>query len=180
MIIGIATQLPGRCWYNGDRAFCLQAAASNLIKWSQINSDSYHYHTSVAVQTSRPQISRTREPRGDQNASTACKSCNTGACSSHHEYCRSRHKCDRARCDGPCTPQNRVPGIRAQTRAYSGDMQPANSRVGVNGANKTNIFSCLLVQNNFEFPYISSVTPINVDNLSLQLCGQIDIKLSMY
>ena len=32
----------------------------------------------------------------------------------------------------------------------------------------------LLVQNNFELPDISSVTPINVDNLSVQLFGQPD------
>ena len=101
LIIHIAKQFPGRCWYNYDRAFRLQATASNLINWTQINSDLYHCHTSVAVQTSRPQTSRMRERRGNQSSPIACKSWNTGACSSPHEFCRFRHKCDRAGCDGP-------------------------------------------------------------------------------
>lgn len=128
LIIRIAKQFPGRCWYNYDRAFRLQAAASNLINWNQINPDLYHYHTSVAVQTSRPQISRTREPRGNQNASTACKSWNTGACSSPREYCRFRHKCDRAGCDGPhrriecqefARKRGRSPGDEPSRRRYA-------------------------------------------------------------
>ena len=69
LIIHIAKQFPGRCWYNYDRAFRLQATASNLINWTQINSDLYHCHTSVAVQTSRPQTSRMRERRGNQSSS---------------------------------------------------------------------------------------------------------------
>ena len=62
-------------------------------------------------------------------------------------------------------------GVVLETNQAVGNTQASISRDGVNGANKTNIFSCLLVQNNFEFPDISSVTPINVDNLSVQLCG---------
>ena len=101
LIIHIAKQFPGRCWYNYDRGFRLQATASNLINWTQINSDLYHCHTSVAVQTSRPQTSRMRERRGNQSSPITCKSWNAGACSSPHEFCRFRHKCDRAGCDGP-------------------------------------------------------------------------------
>ena len=41
LVIRIAKQFPGQCWYNYDRAFRLQAAASNLINWAQINSDLY-------------------------------------------------------------------------------------------------------------------------------------------
>ena len=52
LIIRIAKQFPGWCWYNYDCTFCLQGAASSLIHWTQINSDLYHYHTSVAEQTS--------------------------------------------------------------------------------------------------------------------------------
>ena len=101
LIIRIAKQFPGRCWYNYDRAFRLHAAASNLTNWSQINPDSYHYHTSVAVQTSTPPSSgRHREPRGDQYATTICKSWNSGACSSPREFCRFRHRCDRSGCGG--------------------------------------------------------------------------------
>ena len=68
LIIRIVKQFLGRCWYNYDRAFRPQVAASNFINWTQINFDLYHYHTSVAVQTSRPQTSRMREPRGNQNS----------------------------------------------------------------------------------------------------------------
>ena len=61
-----------------------------------------------------------------------------------------------------------------ETNQAVGDTQAAISRDGVDSANNINIFSCLLVQNNFELPDISSVTPINVDNLSVQLCGHPD------
>jgi hypothetical protein len=100
LIIRIAKQFPGRCWYNYDRAFRLEAAASNMMNWSQIHPDLYHYHTSVAVQSTQPQARRYREPRGDQNSMTTCKSWNSGACSSPREFCRFRHRCDRNGCGG--------------------------------------------------------------------------------
>ena len=65
-------------------------------------------------------------------------------------------------------------GVVLETNQAVGDTQAAISRDGVDSANKINIFSCLLVQNNFELPDISSVTPINVDNFSVQLCGHPD------
>ena len=65
-------------------------------------------------------------------------------------------------------------GVVLETNQAVGDTQPAISRDRVDSANKINIFSCLLVQSNFELPDISSVTPINVDNLSVQLCGHPD------
>ena len=82
LIIRIAKQFPGRCWYNYDRAYRLEAAASNSKNWSQIHSDLYHYHTSVAFQSAPPQVSRNREPRGDQSSPIVCKSWNLGACTS--------------------------------------------------------------------------------------------------
>ena len=100
LIIRIAKQFPSRCWYNYDRAYRLNAAASNSVNWSQIHSDLYHYHTSVAVTSIQTQASRSREPRGDQNSMIACKSWNIGACSSPREFCRFRHRCDNNGCGG--------------------------------------------------------------------------------
>ena len=100
LIIRIAKQFPGRCWFNYDRAYRLEAAASNSKNWRQIHADLYHYHTSVAVKAAQPQASRNREPRGDQNSMIACKSWNSGACSSPRDFCRFRHKCDRNGCGG--------------------------------------------------------------------------------
>ena len=177
LIIRIAKQFPGRCWYNYDRAFRLQAAASNLLNWSQINSDLYHYHTSVSVQTSRPQISRTREPRGNQNASIACKSWNTGVVLvSIVDFATNVIGLGVMAHTAESSARNSRTNecVVLETNQAVGDTQAAISRDGVDSANKINIFSCLLVQNNFELPDISSVTPINVDNLSVQLCGHPD------
>ena len=60
LIMRMAKQFPGRCCYSYDRAFLLEAAASNSKNWSQIKSDLYHYHTSVAV-THQPQAARSSE-----------------------------------------------------------------------------------------------------------------------
>ena len=38
------------------------------------------------------------------------------------------------------------------------------------GVNDNNIFSCLLLQKPFNIPSVSSVSPIKIDNLTLQLC----------
>jgi hypothetical protein len=65
LIIRIAKQFPGWCWFNYDRAYPFEAAASNSKNWGQIHADLYHYHTSVAVKATQPQASRNREPRGD-------------------------------------------------------------------------------------------------------------------
>ena len=153
LIIHIAKQFPGWCWYNYDRAFRLQATASNLINWTQINSDLYHCHTSVAVQTSRPQTSRMRERRGNQSSPIACKSWNAGACSSPHEFCRFRHQCDREGCDGPhrrieCQELFANEGVVRETSKAVGDTQITISR---DGENSTNIFSYLTMQNTLNF-----------------------------
>ena len=170
LIIHIAKQFPGRWWYNYDRAFRLEATASNLINWTQINSDLYHCHTSVAVQTSRPQTSRMRERRGNQSSPIACKSWNARACSSPHEFCRFRHKCDRAGCDGlmahiaASSARNSFvdEGVVRETSKAVGDTQITISR---DGENSTNIFSYLSMQNTFKLPDVSSFVTINVDNL---------------
>ena len=51
----------------------------------------YHYITAVAVKATQPQASRNREPRGNQNSMIACKSWNSGACSSPRDFCRLIH-----------------------------------------------------------------------------------------
>lgn len=100
LIMRMAKQFPGRCWYTYDRAYRLEAAASNSKNWSQINADLYHYHTSVAIKPMQPQVIRYSEPRGDSHSMIFCKSWNAGACSSPRESCRFRPKCDRNGCGG--------------------------------------------------------------------------------
>ena len=100
LIMRLAKQFPGRCWYTYDRAYRLEAAASNSKNWSQINADLYHYHTSVAAKPMQAQATRYGEPRGDPHSMIFCKSWNAGACSSPRESCRFRHKCDRNGCGG--------------------------------------------------------------------------------
>ena len=65
LIMRLAKQFPGLCWYTYDRAYRLEAAASNSKNWSQINADLYHYHTSVAAKPMQAQATRYGEPRGD-------------------------------------------------------------------------------------------------------------------
>ena len=117
LIIRMAKQFPGRCWYNYDRAFRLEAAASNSTNWSQINADLYHYHTSVAVQPTQSQASRHREPRGDPNSMIICKSWNSGSCSSPREYCRFRHRCDQDGCGGAHRRINCPNSVRKRGRS---------------------------------------------------------------
>ena len=62
-------------------------------------------------------------------------------------------------------------GVVLATNQAVGDRRNAIRRDGVVN---NNIFSCLVVQNNFNLPDVSSVTPINVDNLTLQLCNHPD------
>lgn len=49
LIIRMAKRYSGMCWYNYDRAFRLEAAASNLRDWSQMKPDLYGYHTSIGL-----------------------------------------------------------------------------------------------------------------------------------
>ena len=65
LIMRLAKQFPGRCWYTYDRAYRLEAAASNSKNWSQINADLYHYHTSVAAKPMQAQATRYGEPHGE-------------------------------------------------------------------------------------------------------------------
>ena len=57
-------------------------------------------------------------------------------------------------------------GVVRETSQAVGDTKTAISRDSEDG---TNIFSCLSMQNTFKLPDVSSITPINVDNLSVQL-----------
>ena len=62
-------------------------------------------------------------------------------------------------------------GVVRETSQAVGDTQTAISR---GGETSTDIFSCPSVQNTFKFPDVTSVTSINVDNLSVQLFGHPD------
>ena len=56
-------------------------------------------------------------------------------------------------------------------------IQPTSARrsaIRLDGALDIDIFSCLFGQNDFNSLNVSSVTPINVDNLTLQLCNHPD------
>ena len=105
LIILMAKRYTGNCWLNYDRAFRLEAAASNLRDWSQLKPDLYSYHTSVSSSETytrfAAQSSNRREPQGSQSASEICRSWNTGACISPREFCRFRHRCNRPGCGGP-------------------------------------------------------------------------------
>ena len=123
LIIRIAKQSPGRCWANYDRAFRLEAAASHLTNWSQINPDLYHYHTSMAAHNTPSQSTSNREPLGDQNSTIACKSWNSGHCSSPREFCRFRHRCNRNGCGG------RHRAIHCQDLARKRGRSPSSERI---------------------------------------------------
>ena len=105
LIIRMAKRYTGNCWLNYDRAFRLEAAASNLSHWSQVKPDLYSYHTSVSSTETytrfAAQSSNRREPQGSQSASEICRSWNTGACTSPRDFCRFRHRCNRSGCGGP-------------------------------------------------------------------------------
>ena len=64
-------------------------------------------------------------------------------------------------------------GVVRETSKAVGDTQITISR---DGENSTDIFSYLSMQNKFKLPDVSSFTPINVDNLSVQLGGHPDPK----
>ncbi len=176
LIICIAKQFPGRCWYNYDRAFRLEAAASNMMSWSQIHPDLYHYHTSVTVQSTQPQARRYREPRGDQNSMTTCKSWNSGHAAVHAssvDFTTDAIGMGAGKRIAESTARNSYESesvVLARNQA-GGDRPRVISR---DGAYSNERFSCFFVQNNFNIPDVSSLTPINVDKFSLQLCGHPD------
>ena len=105
LIIRMAKRYTGTCWLNYDRAFRLEAAASNLHDWSQLKPDLCSYHTSVSsTETCTGFValsSNRRKPQVSQSASEFCRSCNTGACTSPRELCRIRQHCSRRGCGGP-------------------------------------------------------------------------------
>ena len=103
LIIRMAKRYSGKCWSNYDRAFHLEATASNLRDWSQMKADLYSYHTSVDTsnKTVAPQRAQRREPRGNQHAEELCRSWNAGSCSSPRETCRFRHNCGKVGYGGP-------------------------------------------------------------------------------
>ena len=106
LIIRMAKRYTGNYWLNYDRAFRLEAAASNLRDWSQLKPDLYSYHTPVnstvaAYTRFASQSSYCREPQGSQSASEICHSWNAGACSSLRELCRFRQSCNRTECGSP-------------------------------------------------------------------------------
>ena len=104
LIIRMAKRYSGNCWLNYDRAFRLEAAASNIRDWRQLKPDLYSYHTSISSVERNRVVSSSdnrHEPRGLQSATEICRSWNSGACVSPRDTCRFRHCCNRPGCGGP-------------------------------------------------------------------------------
>ena len=104
LIIHMAKRYIGNCWLNYDRAFRLEAAASNIRDWSQLKPDLYSYHTSISSVERNHVVSSSdngHEPRGRQSATEICRSWNSGSCVSLRDTCRFRHCCNRPGCGGP-------------------------------------------------------------------------------
>ena len=136
LIIRMAKRYTGNCWLNYDRAFRLEAAASNLRDWSQLKPDLYSYHTSVSSNETHTrfavQSSNRREPQGSQSASEICRSWNTGACTSPREFCRFRHRCNRPGCGGPhCRVNCREVRDRSPQRPQN-ELRSPSSKVKMN------------------------------------------------
>ena len=103
LVIRMAKRYRGSCWLNYDRAFRLEAAASNIRDWSQLKPDLYSYHTSISSADCTRVFSSSDnrcEPRGLQSATEICRSWNSGACISPRDTCRFRHCCSRPGCGG--------------------------------------------------------------------------------
>ena len=167
LIIHMAMQSPGRCWLNYDRVFRLHAAASNWTNWNQIHLGLYDYHTAVSVQSAPTPVSRFWEPLHDQTSPIAGKFWNAGTCSSSHEFWRFHHNCDRGRCGGA---HRRINCLETEGVVLS-KIQSAGARQDVirDAVIISNISSSGCRLNNvFTFPCVSSVTPVNVDNFSVQ------------
>ena len=104
LIIRMAKRYSGNCWLNYDRAFRLEAAASNIRDWSKLKPDLYSYRTSISSVERNRVVSSSdnrHEPRGLQSATEICRSWNSGACVSPRDTCRFRHCCNRPGCGGP-------------------------------------------------------------------------------
>ena len=117
-----------------------------------------------------------REPRGNQNSPIACNHGMQGlvvVLATFVDFATNVTGRDVMAHIAASSARNSFAneGVVRETSQAVGDTQTAISR---DGENSTNIFSCLSMQNTFKLPDVSSVTPINVDNLSVQLGGHPD------
>ena len=170
LIMRMAKHFPGRCWYSYDCAFRLEAAASNSKNWSQIKSDLYLYHTSVAVKH-QPQAARSSEPRGDPHSMIFCKSWNTGACSSPRDTIAIETGAAERTAESTAQSSHESGGEALAMTQAAGDSRNELRRDGV--GNK-HVFSCVNVARTFNLPDVSVVSPINVAKLALQLYNHPD------
>ena len=167
LIMRMAKQFPGRCWYSYDRTFRLEAAASNSKNWSQIKSDLYHYHTSVAVKH-QPQAARPSKPRGDPHSMIFANHVIQGHVAVH------ANPVDFTTIAIKTSVAERIPESTAQSLDESGGQalamtQPAgDSRNDLkrDGVGNKHVFSCINVAHTFNLPDASVVSPINVAKLA--------------
>ena len=89
LIIRTAKRFRGKAWLDYDRAFCREAAATNLRDWSVMLPDLYNYHTAVVNQYElarnapngpNPTAKRSfrDEPQGKPSSNQFCISWNRG------------------------------------------------------------------------------------------------------
>ena len=89
LIIRTAKRFRGKAWLDYDRAFCREAAATNLRDWSVMRPDLYNYHTAVVNQyelarnapngpNSTAKRSFRDEPQGKPSSNQFCISWNRG------------------------------------------------------------------------------------------------------
>ena len=172
LIIRIAKQFPGRCWYNYDRAYRLEAAASNSRNWSLkftkicttiIRQWPFNPHHHKYRETANLVV--TRVPR---------------MCANHgiweHAPVRANFVDFAIGAIETGATEHTAQSIVKRSGAKEGKVlvwsqdDVRQNAICRDGANDNNIFSYLLLQKAFNVPSVSSVSPIKIDNLTLQLC----------
>lgn len=178
LIIRMAKRYSSMCWYNYDRAFRLEAAASNLKDWSQLRPDLYSYHTSndTSSRNLAPPSANRLEPRGDPRGSELCRSWNVGSCSSPRETCRFRHSCNRFGCGGPVPTEKStvIVSLGIQQNAFKrADLSP-NEHRSIELKNNIGVMSSSPLLFTETLPKAHMVTPINIINFEIHLTAHPD------
>ena len=100
LIIRTSKRFGGMAWYNYDRAYRREAAASSIRDWSMMRPDLYNYHTAVVLRPPSNNRPFRQEPRGSSSGRLLCHSWNAGFCTSTQQICRYRHTCSFPDCHG--------------------------------------------------------------------------------
>ena len=100
LIIRTSKRFGGMAWYNYDRAYRREAAASNIRDRSMMRPDLYNYHTAVVLRPSSNNRPFRQEPRGRSSGRLLCHLWNARFCSSTKQICRYHHSCSFPDCHG--------------------------------------------------------------------------------